>query len=89
MAGLWTDGALAAPINRTETGGQSDTAVWTNTTTLGLAEFADDSSSCRRWDGSGVLFGSFGRSTSTDAVWTDAATQNCFEENALYCFQQA
>lgn len=85
-----TDGELAAPINRTETGGESDTAVWTNTTTLGLAEFADDSRSCRRWDGSIVEFGAFGRSTSTDGVWTDAsASESCIEENALYCFQQA
>jgi hypothetical protein len=83
-----TDGTLAAPINRTETGGQSDADVWTNTTTLGLAEFADGSSSCRRWDQGGANNASFGFSTRTDASWTDAATQSCLNANALYCFQQ-
>jgi hypothetical protein len=88
-----TDGALAAPINVTETGGAvrvSDLA-WTATKTNGTFNQLVNYN-CVNWSTAAVTgFGLAGIPTEASGAWTEEfLAASCGEPNVhLYCFQQS
>ena len=81
-----TDGALAAPINLTETGTYlNNWAVWTGTLGAGW----EGPSHCSSWiEDSAASFGQYGFANSADLPWTFAGETGCnFEWSYLYCLQ--
>ena len=81
-----TDGALASPINLTETGTYlNNWAVWTGTLGAGW----EGPSHCASWiEDSAASFGHYGLANSADLQWTDGAETGCnFEWSYLYCLQ--
>ena len=91
-----TDGSLANPINRTESGtlAAPDVNTWTNVTVSGVAESTDDLQHCFDWTSSSSASmegGQVGRLDRTDALWTDFPGGGVSCQNfalRLYCFEQ-
>lgn len=81
-----TDGALASPINLTETGTYlNNWAVWTGTLGAGW----EGPSHCSSWiEDSAASFGEYGLANSADLPWTFGGETGCnFEWGFLYCLQ--
>ena len=85
-----TDGILAAPINRTETGDApvNPQYAWTNTQPDGTV--ADAMNHCTNWTevGEGEEPTSIrGNLAATDSTWTQNGALACTNSFRLYCFQ--
>jgi cysteine-rich repeat protein len=89
------DGTLDNPINRTESGGASVNAVAqcgatnrtarTGTTNDGMPTV----DTCNNFaSNSNADSGTIGRTTGSNATWSDGCTAGCDEAAAIYCFQQ-
>ena len=84
-----TDGTLAAPLNRDESGTDiGSDSVWSDTTTNGT--LWEDFRDCTQWtDGTNASTGRIGGAGATNAGWTEAGGSDCGLFTArLYCFQQ-
>ena len=85
-----TGGALAAPINVTETGAQGgvNARAWTNTLPSGAAR--PSASHCRNWTDDNGPDGRVGWSLGfLSGEWTDSTSVPCVQVGELYCFQQS
>jgi hypothetical protein len=90
-----TDGNIDNSISRTETGvasvnaiatcGATDRTVRTGTDTAGVAV----TDTCNNFtSGANDQMGTIGRTTASNASWSDCAPVTCDQAAALYCFQQ-
>jgi hypothetical protein len=85
-----TNGSIATPLKRTETGQAiHSTNVWTSTLANGNSEGAGSEFTCGNWTNAAATAGT-GWSDSVDAAWTDigGGVTNCTFSFPFYCFQQ-
>jgi len=88
-----TDGTLDNAINTTSSGQTftSGQTVWTSVQSNGTEEGGGANNHCNNWTTNiGLATGKVGRSTVTDATWTELGVAPlCSGNNRLYCFEQS
>ncbi|MDO8429963.1 MAG: fibronectin type III domain-containing protein, partial [bacterium] len=90
-----TDGTIASPINKTESGNTNGGSTWTNTNSNGTVYSSNTSLTCQDWTSSlgypsvplsyVVRYGSGG---ATNSGWTAYNSAGCNNNLNLYCFEQ-